>query len=88
MKTTDRDDNDYLWDGSGEPDPEIVRLEALLGTLRHHGGPPALPARERGRFLTWKIGALAAAAVVVLVSGVAWYMRTARVGVSHAMRCG
>ena len=23
--------DDYLWDGSGEPDPEIQRLEALLG---------------------------------------------------------
>ena len=22
--------DDYLWDGSGEPDAEIVRLEALL----------------------------------------------------------
>lgn len=26
---------DYLWDRSGEPDPETVRLEKLLGTLRH-----------------------------------------------------
>ena len=78
MKTTDRDDNDYLWDGSGDPDAEIVRLETLLGTLRHHGAPPALPAREPGRFATWKISALAAAAVVAIVSGLAWYMWTAR----------
>jgi hypothetical protein len=78
MKTTDRDDNDYLWDGSGEPDAEIVRLEALLGTLRHHGVPPELPVRERNRFVTWKVGALAAAALVVLVSGLGWYIWTAR----------
>jgi hypothetical protein len=25
----------YLWDGSGVPDPEIQRLEALLGKFRH-----------------------------------------------------
>jgi hypothetical protein len=28
---------DYLWDGSGEPDPEIQKLEALLGEYRHDG---------------------------------------------------
>jgi hypothetical protein len=27
--------DDYLWDGSGEPDPEIEKLEALLGKFRH-----------------------------------------------------
>lgn len=30
---TERDE--YLWDGSGEPDPEVQRLEALLGKYRH-----------------------------------------------------
>jgi FecR protein len=34
---------DYLWDGSGEPDPEIQRLEALLGRF-HYGCPtPVFP---------------------------------------------
>ncbi len=28
-------DNDYLWDGSGTPDPEIRQLETLLGRLRY-----------------------------------------------------
>ena len=27
--------DDYLWDGSGEPDPEIQQLETALGKLRH-----------------------------------------------------
>lgn len=27
--------DDYLWDGSGEPDPEIQRLEAVLGKFRY-----------------------------------------------------
>ena len=30
--------NDYLWDGSGEPDVETQRLEKLLGRYRHQGG--------------------------------------------------
>jgi hypothetical protein len=34
--------NEYLWDRSGPPDPEVARLEALLGTLRQT--PPELPA--------------------------------------------
>ena len=35
--------DDYLWDGSGEPDPEMQKLENLLGRYRHE--QPAL-ARE------------------------------------------
>jgi hypothetical protein len=27
---------DYLWDGSGEPDPEVQRLEKVLGRYRHN----------------------------------------------------
>ena len=46
MKKTDEEQRAYLWDGSGEPDPEIVRLETLLGQLRHRGLPPELPARR------------------------------------------
>jgi hypothetical protein len=79
MKTTDRDDNGYLWDGSGEPDPEVVRLEKLLGELRHQGTPPVLPARGRLRLdFTWRAGALAAAAVLVIVGAVTWYVWIAR----------
>ena len=37
--------DDYLWDGSGTPDPEVRRLERLLGTLGHD---PAIPL-ARGR---------------------------------------
>lgn len=66
----------YLWNGSGEPDPEIVRLESILSTLRHTGVFPALPSRKRVR-LRWSVGrvagALTAAAVLLLLSG-AWYM--------------
>jgi len=39
--------DDYLWDGSGEPDPEVQRLEALLG--RFHHDRPAPLANPSGR---------------------------------------
>ena len=35
--------DDYLWDGSGEPDPEIQSLEALLGKFRHDHPTPVFP---------------------------------------------
>lgn len=35
--------DDYLWDGSGEPDPEIRRLEAALSGLRHNRPAPVFP---------------------------------------------
>ena len=87
MTTNDRDDNEYLWDGSGEPDPEVVRLETLLGELRHQGALPELPAREgratrlfawKAAVFPWKAAALAAAASIVLMGAVGWYMWTAR----------
>ena len=34
---------DYLWDGSGEPDPEVAHLESVLGTLRRTPPVPTLP---------------------------------------------
>jgi hypothetical protein len=37
---------DYLWDGSGQPDPEIQRLERTLGRFRHSGSAPLFPTIE------------------------------------------
>ncbi len=36
--------HDYLWNGSGEPDPEIQRLEHLLEPYRFDAGPREFPA--------------------------------------------
>src|SRR5258708_19954501 len=33
--------DDYLWDSSGEPDPEIQKLETALGRYRHRQPTPA-----------------------------------------------
>jgi FecR protein len=73
-------DADYLWDRSGEPDPEIARLEATLGTLRRTPPMPALPARDartnaaapRRLSVRAVITTLTAAAVLCLVAGAAW----------------
>lgn len=36
--------NDYLWDGTGEVDAEVERLEGLLGRYRGNAPAPELPA--------------------------------------------
>jgi len=36
--------NDYLWDGSGEPDPELQRIEKSLSQFRYSRKMPDLPA--------------------------------------------
>lgn len=49
--------DDYLWDGSGEPDPEVQKLEGLLAKFRHDRPTPVFPeiARERRwPFFSWK----------------------------------
>jgi hypothetical protein len=65
---------DYLWDGSGEPDPEIQKLENSLAKFRHEGQAPEFPeisAARQPRFWQrlgsskWSLG-LAAATVAVL----------------------
>ncbi len=62
--------SDYLWDKSGEADPEVERLEELLGTLSHRPRdgelPEALLAHLRPRPLShWS--ELAAAAILILM---------------------
>src|SRR5919204_918919 len=62
--------DEYLWDGSGEPDPDVQHLERLLGRLRSTPPLPALPEpRLGGRGLT---PLLATAAAVVLMIGSVW----------------
>jgi len=58
--------DNYLWDRSGEPDPEIQKLEEILGTLRYQ--PRALeipPQVQLGRRRTF-FPAMAIAAAIVL----------------------
>jgi len=63
--------SDYLWDGSGAPDPEMQKLETALGQFRSQALAPAFPmdAEERNRRsstgigLAWRIDRLAASVV-------------------------
>lgn len=61
--------DDYLWDKSGEPDPQIQQLEEILGTLRYQPKPLQLP-RQRN-YRPWL--AIAAMLVIALLAGVLWF---------------
>jgi hypothetical protein len=63
---------EYLWDKSGEPDPEIQKLEEILGTLRYQPKPLPLPdiLQPSRRHLPWL--AIAAAVLLTLLAGFVW----------------
>ena len=66
--------DDYLWDKTGQPDPEIQKLEEILGTLRYQPRPLELPqeaptARRRNYF---PLLAIAASLLLALVAGGIW----------------
>jgi len=68
--------DDYLWDRTGEPDPEIQQLEQVLGMLRYEPRPLKLPAQvRRGQPRTFfpRI-AIAAAVATMLVGGAFWLL--------------
>ncbi len=82
--------DDYLWDGSGNPDPEIQRLELLLAEFRHADFPLVLPsaapiAPPRRRSLPLRAPSLTrhtAAAVILLALGVGLYFSRRHI-ISH-----
>ena len=64
--------DDYLWDQSGPPDPETVRLEETLAPFRYRmrpldlqRAPRGAPRGAAGKLWRW----MAAAAAVVVVAG-------------------
>lgn len=82
--------SDYLWDKTGEPDEEVERLEALLGTLAHRPRPLALPAhaapapgRASRLFAPWALAA-AAALLVATLAGAAAFLRSRETPASKA----
>ena len=69
--------DDYLWDGSGEPDPDVERLEGLLGRYRSERPAPAMPETpvvpfrpRRAAFMPY--AAAAALAAIALTLAVVW----------------
>lgn len=68
-------EDNYLWDRSGEPDPEIQELENILGTLRYEPRPLQIPhdfqtGRRRSFFPAMAIAA--AIALFAILVGV-WF---------------
>ena len=66
--------DDYLWDRTGEPDPEIQQLEEILGTLRYQPRPLRIPAglqvgRERSFFRSSAPRLAIAATIALLLLG-------------------
>lgn len=67
---------EYLWDKSGEPEPEVAQLERTLGILRWSGRPPRIEQTGRAtRWYTKKPWLIAAAAAMVLSLGTALLVR-------------
>src|ERR1700686_5674946 len=76
--------DDYLWDGSGEPDPEVQKLESVLGQLRHNRPAPAFPEISSTRkhvrprifdISFWSPVAQVAAAILVVAALVVTWQR-------------
>ena len=72
-------DNDYLWDRTGEPDPEIQQLEEILGTLRYQPRPLEIPSglqveRQRQFFRGFVPRLAIAAAIAMLVLGLGLWL--------------
>ena len=66
--------NDYLWDKSGEPDPQIQELEELLAPLRYQPTPLEIPdefslAPKRNYV---PLLAIAATVLIALLAGGVW----------------
>jgi hypothetical protein len=65
--------DDYLFDGTGEPDPDIARLEQMLGRLRSTAtAPPIAERRTSNVGISFLVPALAAAATIALMVGFVW----------------
>ena len=66
--------DDYLWDKSGDPDPQIQQLEEILGSLRYQPKPlqlpEELPVAPRRNYVPWL--AIAATVAIALLTGGLW----------------
>jgi len=72
-------DGDYLWDRTGEPDPEIQELEEILGTLGYQPRPLEIPADlqkspTRGLFATFAPRLAIAATLAMVLLGLGLWL--------------
>jgi hypothetical protein len=73
--------DDYLWDKTGEPDPQVQELEEILGTLRYQPKPlqipeESLPLPQRRNYFPWL--AIAAGVLLAILAGGIWLSTRSR----------
>lgn len=72
--------DDYLWDKTGEPDPQVQQLEEILGTLRYQPKqleiPEELPLPRRENHFPWL--AIAAGLLLAILAGGIWLSTRSR----------
>ena len=69
--------DDYLWDKTGQPDPEIQRLEEILGTLRYQPRPLTLPENlPSRRRRSYFFGLAIAASLLLAMLAAGLWLRT------------
>jgi len=73
--------DDYLWDKTGQPDPQIQQLEEILGTLRYQPKPLAIPddLRLPQRRNYFPLLAIAASVLLAILAGGIWLRMRSRV---------
>lgn len=62
--------DDYLWDKSGDPDPEIQELEEILAPLRYQPKPLIIPVTRKRNYLP--LLAIAATVLIALLAAGVW----------------
>jgi hypothetical protein len=77
--------DDYLWDGTGEPDPDIQRLEQTLGRFRYQPKPlkDAFDQQLLARRTNWWPRLAAAAAIILMALVGLWVARNQPSGVTQ-----
>jgi hypothetical protein len=72
--------DDYLWDKTGEPDPQVQQLEEILGSLRYQPKPfeipEELPLPRRRNYFPWL--AIAAGVLLAVLAGGIWLSTRSR----------
>ena len=72
--------DDYLWDKTGEPDPQVQELEEILGTLRYQPKPLQIPDElqvpQRRNYFPWL--AIAAGVLLAILAGGIWLSTRSR----------
>ena len=80
--------DDYLWDKTGEPDPQIQQLEEILGTLRYQPKPLQIPEKlplpQRRTYFPWV--AIAAGVLLAIFAGGIWLSTRSRGEAPHEVR--